>query len=134
MPAPPQNGPQTAGISPPQVMPNAPPAPVAQPTPLADAILAVGNAIQPAAVENRPEPPQTPRLGAADFVENSRDRLAEMQQTFLPPAEQATGATQQPFSPFARPLEVARGPDSAFRMMFGPAKAAPLSGGMRIRA
>lgn len=128
------SAPQTTPNSAPQAVPAPFPAPEREPTPFADALLAVGGSIQPQQAGNRVASTDSPRLAAADFADQSRDRLSQMQATFMPAPEVASATPEQPFRPFSQPLGAQGQPADPFRMLFGPAKAAPLGGGQRIRA
>ena len=111
--------------------------PQAPPTPIADAIVRVGQAFSSQQGQNAPnqaEIPQTPRLAATDFAENSRNRLAEMTATLMPAPETGLGAAEAPMRAFNQPFaEMTQKPDP-FKPLFGPARSAPLGGGTRIRA
>lgn len=113
------------------------PTPAAPPTPIADAVVRVGQAFsapQGSPAANQAEIPQTPRLAAADFAENSRNRLAEMTATLVPAPDTGLGAAEQPMRAFNQPFaELMQKPDP-FKVLFGPARNAPLGGGTRIRA
>jgi hypothetical protein len=83
---------------------------------------------------NQAEIPQTPRLAAADFAENSRNRLSQMTATLMPAPETGLGAAEAPMRAFNQPFaEMTQKPDP-FKILFGPARSAPLGGGTRIRA
>jgi len=116
-------------------VPAAPPA--APPTPIADAVVRVGQAFsapQGGPAANQAEIPQTPRLAAADFAENSRNRLSQMTATLMPAPETGLGAAEAPMRAFNQPFaEMTQKPDP-FKILFGPARSAPLGGGTRIRA